>query len=257
MFLWKGTKEQVVQVLGSLGQVAGSFDGADKYGIGTSFRIVIGYVLLADIYDAFVTKSDGGTDEMGIKWEPLAESTISQRRVGPKDLKDKDIKERVKIVERERKKLIDVYRMSMTESEAQSNAKRRANEIATKQTGKTKVETLGHRQVKILQDYGFLLGSLSPGQLSSTQGIAAYTKPGIPGGSDQVFEVPVGEIIFGSDTMYAGFHQYGTKNMPARPIFPPKGVEVPQQWIEDMNDAAVRFWMDAIEYFLTREMAEL
>lgn len=253
MYFWKGTKDQLSLVLGSLGKVAGSFEGADRHGIGTSFRIVIGFTLLANFYDAFVTKSDGGTDEMGIKWEELRPSTIAGRRVGKKDLEDPLIKDRVRAVEKYKRKLLPEYRLTLTESQAQAAATRRANQLATKETGRTKIETLGYRQVKILQDYGFLLGSLTPGQISNTHGIAAYTKPSIEGGEDQIFEVGIGEITFGSDTMYAGFHQYGTKKMPARPFFPPKGVEIPQLWIDDMMDAATRFWSDAIDYYLTME----
>lgn len=41
-----------------------------------------GLVAKSRIYRAFITKSRGGTDEAGERWEPLAPSTIARRRHG-------------------------------------------------------------------------------------------------------------------------------------------------------------------------------
>jgi len=195
---------------------------------------VMRFGALSDIKTAFIAKSRGGTDELGIKWPPLSPATIANRRVGPKDKRDNaDIAEREKIRKRETAKALKRYRLSLPEDEAQRRAKIVGGLKATWQTGKTKVETLGARDVEILRDTGVLFNSLSPGNLTrGGGGNLTYAKPTAEGGEEQTFDVKPGEVIVGTTVAYASTHQRGDpdRNIPARPFLPPDGASVPDIW---------------------------
>ena len=48
------------------------------------------------------------------------------------------------------------------------------------------------------------------------------------------------QITFHVSPTYASFHQSGTSRMPARPIFPAAGAQVPPRWSAILRDAAKR-----------------
>lgn len=52
----------------------------DDYGIGRVFWNTLTSYLFQKIYEAYVIKSYGGSDELGNTWEPLAESTIGLKQ---------------------------------------------------------------------------------------------------------------------------------------------------------------------------------
>jgi hypothetical protein len=200
-------------------------------------RQAIGLAALSEIKDAFVVKATGGTDEMGIQWKPLAPSTIAARRVGPRDREQSQlIRDRERIRKRETKKALSRFQLSLPEREALRRARIVGGLKATRETGKTKLETLGGRQVEILRDTGVLLNSLSPGTLEGEQ----YTKPEGEGGEEQIFELGDGYIAVGTNVAYAGPHQHGTKHIPARPFLPDEDHPVPQIWWDRWLGVAVK-----------------
>ena len=46
------------------------------------------------------------------------------------------------------------------------------------------------------------------------------------------------QIVMSATAPYSSFHQFGTKNMPARPILP-EGDALPQTWRQDLEDACI------------------
>lgn len=54
----------------------------DPTGLVRSLQLLAGQAALALIKDAFVTKSRGGTDGAGDRWEPLKPATVAHRRQG-------------------------------------------------------------------------------------------------------------------------------------------------------------------------------
>lgn len=52
----------------------------DQYNIGNVFWNTLVAYLFQKIYEAYVVKSYGGTDELGNSWPPLAESTVSLKK---------------------------------------------------------------------------------------------------------------------------------------------------------------------------------
>jgi phage gpG-like protein len=183
---------------------------------------------LADFHDAFIIKSRGGMDAMGIQWPPLKKSTIAQRAVGPGDISSSSIiQERMKIVEQKYKKLVPIFMTAYPENRARRLARAAAERAATEATQRTKIEALGYRQVEMLRDTGRLLNSIQPGVLGAN---GDYS-----GGEDQQFDLSTGRIVIGSNVIYANAHQDGVpeRNLPARPFFPVYDGQIPNEWWED------------------------
>lgn len=235
-----GTRRDISRIAQTLAAVLAG-RAADTHRIARGFQLVLGFSALSDIKSAFVTKSRGGTDEMGITWEPLKPATIANRRVGPRDLLNAAIKEREKIRKRETDKAFRRLQLSLPEREAKRRAAIVGGLKATKETGRTKLQTLGSRDVEILRDTGVLLNSLSPGTLNGDQ----YSPPAGEGGKEQIFETPAGQVIVGTNVPYARTHQKGdaSRNIPARPFLPDDSHPVPQiwwdRWARNANKALV------------------
>lgn len=225
----------------------------DRSGIASGFLLCLGFGALSDIKDAYVTKADGGTDEMGISWPDLSPKTKAYgRRFGPGEqsslkqaagvgrgarfapgnnvglLTAEQLKMWKKIFARTLARL----RLSLPEDEAKARAAQIAWATLKRDYGaRTKLDVYGNRKVQILRDTGVLLNSLSPGIL--TGGPApSYSKPTAPGGSEQVFEQHPGSIIVGTNVPYAAAHNKPLKaKLPRRQILPDED-QVPDVWWE-------------------------
>lgn len=55
----------------------------DVFTVFEGFAMRLGFGVLSCFYQAYLTKAKGGTDEMGIKWEPLKRKTIAYNRPHP------------------------------------------------------------------------------------------------------------------------------------------------------------------------------
>ena len=86
----------------------------------------------------------------------------------------------------------------------------------------------GSRKVDMLRDTARLLRSLTPG---------VEDRPS--GNPDQIIRLGKGSLILGSNCPYLGAHQFGTKRIPARPVFPVRGV-VPAAYWPALNAAFAR-----------------
>lgn len=252
MYVWHGNKTQLLYLLTSLGSLM-SGKTMDRYNLGHGFRVTIGYTLLSDVFEGFVQKARGGTDAMHIKWPPLSPKTIANRRVGPSDLEDPMIKERQKVFDAERKRLLAKYMVSMDKETAYKTAARMAQIQATKTTGRTKVQTLGHRNVEILRDTGALGNSLMPGVLNNQNPVTVEMKPiGVDGNQYQIFEIGKDEIVIGSSRPYCAVHQHGSKNgrIPRRQFLPDDVTGIPQNWVDNMTYSAVGFMSEAVGFLI-------
>lgn len=77
----------------------------------------------------------------------------------------------------------------------------------------------GSRTVDMLRDTARLLRSLTPG---------VEDRPAA--NPDQVIRLGRGQLILGSNCPYLGTHQFGSKHVPARPVFPLRGVVPAAYW---------------------------
>lgn len=75
---YSGTRADVRRVLIQVIQIAAG-TGTDTLAVRQAVQYRMGNALLSKIQQAFIVKSRGGTDECGIKWPPLAPSTIRRR----------------------------------------------------------------------------------------------------------------------------------------------------------------------------------
>ncbi len=66
----------------------------DEHGIGRVFWNTLASYLFQKIYEAYVVKSHGGTDELGNAWEPLAESTVRMKKTATSALRSSRSKEK-------------------------------------------------------------------------------------------------------------------------------------------------------------------
>ena len=221
-------------------QLSKAIDGeTNKAELAEAICRAIGFAVLSDVHQAFVTKARGGTDALGIKWKPLSPKTIARRRVGPRDKKaNPEIGKRERWVKKRTKELIPKYEMAHPRKKAEKIARAVAEHEYTRSSGKTKLSLLSKRSVEILRDTGVLLNSLTPGQLVVGPGIHDYSAPPLEGGTQQVFIVRPGSVTIGTKVEYADQHQYGTKRIPARPFLPPdEQRELPSQWVDNAKDA--------------------
>lgn len=264
MIQFQGKKAALRQLLLQLAAVL-SGRQADTSGIAKAFLMTIGYAALSDIRQAYVTKARGGTDAMGVKWAPLKPETIANRRVGPGDLKDKNVKSwdaarkaALKQIEKEFARqegaLYQRYLLSMDPVAAQRMARQMASRRATEKTGMTKVQALGSRQVEILRDTDVLLNSLTPGMLIGSGVSLAYVPLTSPGASEQIFNIGPGQITVGSNVPYANSHQDGNPahGLPQRKILPEKDDEIPDDWWENWIDAGQTALSECISDYLQR-----
>lgn len=76
----RATRSDIRRAIAKIPQAAMGAHGAKAAADALMTRC--GLVALGRIKRAFITKSRGGTDEAGERWEPLAPSTIARRRHG-------------------------------------------------------------------------------------------------------------------------------------------------------------------------------
>ena len=250
---FRGSRTEVRNIVRSLTAVLAG-QRTDSLGIAKGFKLSLGFAALSDIKAAFLTKAAGGTDEMGIGWPELAPQTIANRRVGPRDRKqDKRIAEYERIRKRETDRALTRFLISgLDDAEALRRARIVGAIRAGQQLGATKVKILGGRQVEILRDTGRLLNSLSPGLLSGSGTSLNYNKPPEEGGEDQIFELPSGEIIVGTNTIYASTHQHGTEHIPQRKMLPDNETPVPPVWWDRWLNVALQSLIVGVELLFRR-----
>lgn len=264
---FQGSRADVTRVVQQLAaMLTGRAQDNDQ--IARGFMLALGFAALSDIRAAYIEKARGGTDAMGIKWQPLAPETIANRRVGPgakkarisvsdtagqrldKITQAQLVRDRERIRNRETKKAFRRFQLSLPRAEALRRARIVGGLKATADTGKTKVQTLGNRDVEILRDTGILFNSLSPGLLQG----ARYQKPTDQGGEQQIMETFPGELIVGTNVPYATTHQRGdpSRNVPARPFLPGDNYPVPQIWWDRWLRAANAALVSSIQILFRR-----
>lgn len=225
---FRGTRDELNGILQSFVlQLLGSQNDTDR--VRSTCLAAVGLAALADIHKAYIVKSRGGIDEMGIQWPPLSPATIANRRVGKKDLDDPTIKHRQSIERSEFARLFRRYKLSMEEGEARRAAITQASRNATKIMGMSKVQVLGGREVEILRDTGRMINSLVPGEMSPSGEVDK-------GNDDQIFDVGQSSVTIGTNVEYAPPHQTGAPRLPRRQFLPTD--YIPPSWWDNWMDAA-------------------
>lgn len=243
---FKGTKPEARELVAKLRNILVGRE-PDTLGVAKGFQATIGFAALTDIKESFITKSRGGTDEMGITWQPLSKRYLAYgRRLGPGEgpelkrasglgrghrLAPGQNKGLLTADQLKRWRTIFAYMtarfsLTMTMGEAKAKAAAVAWAKLKAEGAKTKLDVYGNRTVDILRDTGVLLNSLTPGQLQGTE----YVKPSERGGNEQIFDLKPGSITVGTNVKYASTHQDGKGKVPQRQFLPRDGNQVPQPW---------------------------
>lgn len=208
-------------------------------------QLRLSMVMLSQIQQDFITKSQGGTGVDGITWKPLSEKYLAYgRRFGPGEkgallkaagARSKGGRRPLLTAAEDKQWRLDFARakaMLMARGLEGSEVSGRAAAIAWTKAkaagGKTKLGVFGHRQVDILRDTGLLLRSFSPGIASA----------------GQVLRFPPGRVVVGTNRMT--WHHTGTRRgLPARPFWPVGG-NFPSAYWQPILKAAQQGILEAV-----------
>lgn len=144
---YRGTRADVRRIIAMVVQTAAG-QRLDTMNVRQAIQYRMGNALLSKVQQAFLIKSRGGTDECGIKWPPLAASTI-RRRLAKVNVHG----------------LIDQVRRAPSGQE-------RDNAVAVLRLASS---------VDILRDTGIMLRSMSPGVDSAPSGASMQIFDAKPG----------------------------------------------------------------------------
>lgn len=265
--VYRGTPEEL---LTRLLQLAPTLAGKvpDDTGVVEGLLLRLGTTLLGKVTEAYVTKSAGGTDDMGITWPPLSPVTLAMRT---KDSSAKVVdrlkrdfaklpRTRKRLVLTQYKRLKGLYLGGRAADAAALNYARRLLDLTGAYMSPTRFKKLYSelhgRMTKtraqrlalagayslILRDTGRLLASLSP-QIATP---------------DRVLTVAPGAVSVGSNVSYLKYHQSkkprrlkkdGTPKLPRRQVLPDDTHPVPAAWWADLK-AALASGLASPEFWL-------
>lgn len=263
---WHGTK---AELLARLRQLPGTLAGNDSTGMVEGIGLRMGGVLLSKIQEAYETASEGGTNELGVSWEPLAASTLALRNkvTGAKALAKLRATltalpaHRKQLIKIQRDRLLQVYRNDpgskgqrrqalrflklMQPYIAPSRFKKLTAEIKAQKPDRGAKLAFSGGFAVILRDTGGLFNSLSPTTTADTILTAA---PGsITVGSNKTVNGLNLLELHDSDKPRAK-KKDGTDRLPRRQVLPDGAHPIPQAWWDEMLGAYTsainqkRFW---------------
>lgn len=242
---FQGSRKELTNLLR---QLPALFAGkvSDTLGVARGLQLRVGVALLSKVQQAFIVKSRGGTGEDGIRWPPMKPASIAQRRTTGGERKQLGISgkrtrglltpaqdKRWKAIFAQRKAMF-IAKFGWGDQAAAAKAAAIAWTVLKAEGAKTKIGTLGNRQVDMCRDTGRYFRSLSPGVEDR------------PSGADgQVFETPPGKVIVGTNVQYAAYQAK------MRPLWPPSG-QLPERWWVALKQAAVRGAVQAVKLILAQ-----
>jgi hypothetical protein len=160
--------------------------------------------VLARVQKAFLIKSRGGTDEIGDRWQPLAQSTIARRsrRRGPRPSGE--------LTAGQRDKWWNYYRAALWKFKDKGVAAKIAWATLKRKLEYIPLFNKQGAHVEILRDTLALFASLSPNTISP----------------NKVLRLGRGEMVFGTNRKGARAHHRGVRGkLPQRRLWPD-----PKKW---------------------------
>jgi hypothetical protein len=242
---YRGSRQELMVDLARLpGILTGRLP--DPGGVAKALMIAMGMVLLSRIKEAYVIKSRGGVDAMGIYWPPLAASTLAGRRKGRMSIRQ--MNQKLAGLSPERRALVEAHAARTSAAIDKQLAweridllRRRKGKLTARDRAmlslKRKKLTLATAFAEILRDTGRMLNSLSPEVITATGG----------GGDDTIMRTGPGWLEVGSNVEYFAYHNSdkprrknadGSDRLPRRQVLPDNVGQIPAAWIAEMGDAA-------------------
>jgi hypothetical protein len=265
----RATRPEILAVLSQLPAVA---SGQIMPAASQALQVRMGLAALMFIKEAFKVKADGGTDEAGDRWAPLSPKTIAYSRRHKKffnvggaenpSAKKKgyshyiprpNIRARGRpswiLTDRQRKRWWALYKAFLGAFHNKAHAAAAAWVVSKDEGATTIMATYGSLKVQILRDTGILFNSLGPG-VTPGEAPPPVPPPTVP---KQVFRIPRGEVILGTNRRWAGVHHKGSRNghIPARPLWPDP-TRWPTRWWGQILTQATHGLIDIAAYLLGR-----
>lgn len=231
-------------VRGVFNNIGGYIDGSkpDRHGIGNIFWTHLTHYLYKKIHEAYIIKSQGGTDELGNSWKPIKKETVAKRPIGRGELGGLGLdrsssglayKNRTRglLSPEEDSEWRKIYSATIHRLQSKGVSLAEAKQIAAKnawaklkaQGAKTKLEVLGSRDALIMRVTDTILKSLEPSSISSR---------GYRPKKNQIYEKAGSKLTIGTLVPYAKFHNN-------RPIIPDNIDPWVQQGISIALEAAM------------------
>lgn len=189
------------------GVLSGRLPGADAERI----QLLLAQQAQSIIRGAYIEKARGEADDAGLKWKPLAPSTIARRRG-------------VAGTQRKIRNLTFAYRRAQEKAiwatpANQEKANRAEKKAAARLKKAVEKRETAISEVEILRDTGRLLASLSPAIGNNTEN------------EDQVIRFLPGVTEVGTNVEYAEKHHKGEGRCPQRRLWPEPD-DWPDNWRE-------------------------
>lgn len=193
----------------------------------------VGIVTAGHIKGAFVTKSQGGTDEAGERWQPLSPKTVAYRRANrTKRERARETWPSQALTKKQQERWWEVYRRGlMMYQRDKSRAAKLAWFVLKSEGATTLFNKYGGAQVDILRDTRKLLNAILP-------------------------RVEGGEVLVGvdpRDVPYAAAHHYGVpdRGLPQRRLWPE-----PQDWPQSWWDGILSSIEGGLTEIIARRVRE-
>jgi len=261
---YHGTRQQLVDALNHLVAALAGHEH-DHTGAAAQLTKVMARACLLKVQDAYKKKSEGGTDEMGIKWHPLAPATLLLRRTGggANRLRQrhkqhgKESAARRALIKEHAKRLARVVKgvdaASLRTARFILERKRKLGQISDSQY-KSKSKLLGnlpaaneaHIYKTLLEKDKETLRAASFATILRDTGRLYRSFTPSPAATEQIMTFGPGWFEVGSSVPYLGYHQGaghrrqkkgGGPRLPRRQILPDAG-QIPESWYEAMQAAA-------------------
>lgn len=219
--------------------------------VGGTYRATFVQAMFGHIYKAYLVKAKGRADETGLRWEPLAPSTIAQRPITLKDRISKGIGFQIRglLTPQEDKIWRGIFRSTMLsllsqmgEDAAKAHAGRTAWAVLKSRGARTKLATLGRRKVDILRVTDRLLNSYEPG---AVVGARYYRK------KEQIADFEGQKIYLGSAV------PYNAALVRRRPIIPSQAAMVRAGWVTKAARAGLQAALPVIADVIRKRGIEL
>lgn len=231
---WKGTHEDLRRLLAKLPRVLAGTE-TDLWGVARGLQLRLGNALLSKVQQDFIRKSRGGTGEDGITWSPLKRETIAARRPPPQKRRGERPRGLLTAAQDERWRKLFAGHISRLMSKfglGPDEAKKRAAQLAwatlKAEGARTRIGTLGNRQVDMGRDTDRMFRAFSPGVDDRPSDEA-----------EQVFQTPPGRVIVGNNVPYFKFFHR------MRPCWPLDG-RLPAAWWQSLIDTYRRGLVRAV-----------
>ncbi len=213
-------------------------EGTDPTGQVEQLQVAVAMTALGFIRDAFITKSQGGTDEAGDSWPALSKRYVAYGRTHPGLARQRGRaakrgqSSRPLLTPKQNERWKKIYGQMLRRSgpfptaDAKGRAAAYAWAVLKAEGARTILGVYGDTKVDTLRDTGLLLTSLSPGESSS----------------EQILRTEPGQVIVGTNREGAEKHHLGI-GVPQRKLWPDQA-NWPAKWsmamMVTMRDALIK-----------------